>query len=79
MNLSYKNIYDQFIDHLKKVEKGLNKKSTNIEKHHILPLHDGGMSNGEIVLVTPRNHTLAHYYRYLAYCQKGDLIAFTMR
>lgn len=74
-----KNIYQQFIDYLKIEEKKLNFKDENLEKHHILPLHDGGNKNGPIVLCTTKNHTLAHYYRYLAFRQKGDYVAFTMR
>jgi hypothetical protein len=73
------NIYYQFIDYLKKEEKKLNKNHKNLEKHHIVPLHDGGKKNGSIVLCTTKNHTLAHYYRYLAFRQKGDYIAFIMR
>lgn len=75
-------IYNQYIDYLK--NKGfeptnLNKNNQSLEKHHILPLHDGGSVKGPVVLCTPKEHTLAHYYRYLAYGQKGDYVAFTMR
>ena len=73
------NIYEQFILHLKKEEKHLNLKSQNLEKHHILPLHDGGLKNGEVVLCTSKNHTLAHYYRFLAYNKLGDKVCFQMR
>jgi hypothetical protein len=101
-------IYQQFIKHLKNLEKQLIKKSDlqlkkfetlpslqktfvssthkecygeklNLEKHHIIPFHNGGLKSGPVILCTPENHVLAHYYRYLAYRQKGDLIAFTMR
>lgn len=68
------NIYDQFIDYLKKEERSL-----NLEKHHILPFYDKGRSNEPIVLCSAKNHTLAHYYRYLAYGQRGDFVVFTMR
>lgn len=51
----------------------------NLEKHHILPLHAGGQKNGPIVLCSRQNHTLAHYYRYLALGQRGDFVSFTMR
>jgi hypothetical protein len=76
-----KNIYEQFIEHLKKTEKKLNVKDKNLhlEKHPILPVHDGGKQKGSIVLCTSKNHTLAHDYRYLVYKQTGDLVAFTMR
>lgn len=78
--MKYKNIYDQFIEYLKKEEKKLNYyKEDNLEKHHILPLHDGGKKNGPKVLCTSKNHTLAHYYRYLAFKQQGDFVAFKMR
>lgn len=73
-----KNIYEQFIKHLKKEETKLHLKDSNLEKHHIIPLHDNGLKNGPIVLCTSKNHILAHYYRYLAYKQKGDLVAFKM-
>lgn len=73
------NIYEQFINYLKIKEKKLNSRSANLEKHHILPLHDGGKRNGLIILCTSRDHTLAHYYRYLAFKQKGYYVAFTMR
>nr|AOC61644.1 putative H-N-H homing endonuclease [Gloeotilopsis planctonica] len=100
MNSNY-DIYQQFIEHLKNLEKQLGifslkkiKKinlqlktlpslqkscNLNLEKHHIIPFHCGGLKNGPIVFCTPQNHVLAHYYRYLAYRQKGDLVAFTMR
>lgn len=74
-----KNIYDQFIEYLKKEEKKLKLNDKNLEKHHILPLHSGGKKNGEIILCTFTNHTLAHYYRYLIFKEKGDLVAFKMR
>lgn len=77
---SIKNIYEQFINYLKNEEKSLGlDRSKSFEKHHILPLHNGGSKNGPVVLCTTKNHTLAHYYRYLSYRQKGDFIAFTMR
>ena len=72
-------IYEQFIEHLKNEEKQRDLNDKNLEKHHILPLHDGGLKNGPTVLCSSQEHTLAHYYRYLAYRQRGDLVAFTMR
>ena len=55
------------------------KQNGSYEKHHILPLHDGGLKNGPTVLCSSQEHTLAHYYRYLAYRQRGDLVAYKMR
>ena len=72
-------IYEQFIEYLKKEEKNLDLNNKNLEKHHILPLHDGGLKNGPILICTTKNHTLAHYYRFLSYGQLGDSVAYTMR
>jgi hypothetical protein len=74
-----KNIYEQFIEHLTKEEKKLNLNDKNLEKHHILPLHSGGQKDGPVVLCTQKNHTLAHYYRYLVYKERGDKVAYIMR
>ena len=72
-------IYEQFIEYLKKEEKYLNLNNKNLEKHHILPLHAGGLQNGQIILCTTKNHTLAHYYRFFSYGELGDLVAYKMR
>lgn len=72
-------IYDQFIEYLKKEETKLDLNAKDLEKHHILPLHDGGQKNGSVVLCSRQNHTLAHYYRFLTYGQRGDKICFQMR
>lgn len=75
------NIYKQYITYLVQLEKKLyfSQKNLILEKHHILPLHDGGKKDGPIVRCSSKNHTLAHYYRYLAYDQFGDKVAYTMR
>ena len=73
------NIYNQFIEYLEQEEKKFDLNTKNLEKHHILPLHDGGSKNGRIVLCSRENHTLAHYYRFLAYGQLGDSVAYKMR
>lgn len=73
-------IYEQFIAHLLELEKHLLlEPDSDIEKHHILPFHDGGLKLSSTVYCSSTNHTLAHYYRYLAYGQKKDLVAFIMR
>lgn len=71
-------IYEQFIEYLKKEESKLNLIDKNLEKHHILPLHAGGLKNDPVVLCTHKNHTLAHYYRFLSYNEVGDLVAYKM-
>ena len=51
-----------------------------LEKHHILPVFAGGSNQPEnLVRLPPEHHTLAHFYRYLAYSQIGDKVAYTMR
>ena len=67
-------IYLCFIDHLKAK---LYDEKTIYKKHRILPQHAGGTykMNGNVVLCTFEDHRLAHYYRFLAYRQKSDLIA----
>jgi hypothetical protein len=77
--MTNQNIYQQFIEYLKKEEKQLNLKTNNLEKHHIKPLHYGGLPDGEVVICSAKNHTLAHYYRYLTFKQVGDSVAFKMR
>ena len=74
-------IYVKFIKYLKVEEKKLlkNPDFKNLEKHHIITFHQGDFKKGPVVLCTVKNHVLAHYYRYLAYRQKSDWIAFTMR
>ena len=72
-------IYEQFIAHLLELEKVLLlEPSSDIEKHPILPFHVIYTKLSSTVYCILKNHTLAHYYRYLAYGQKGDLVAFTM-
>ncbi len=53
--MTNKNIYEQFIDYLKEEEKKLNLNDKNLEKHHILPLHTGGLKDGPVLLCTSKN------------------------
>lgn len=52
--------------------------STKLERHRILPQHAGGTYDRDenIVRCCFDDHLLAHYYRFLAYRQKGDFIAY---
>ncbi len=70
-------IYLAFIAYLK-TKKYLDSTPVALQKHRILPQHAGGTykMDGNIVLCSFVDHRLAHYYRFLAYRQKGDLIAF---
>ena len=72
------NIYIRFIEYLKTEEKlGLDLKK-GIEKHHIIPKHTG-YSDNALVSCFSANYTLAHFYRFLAYGEKRDWIAYSMR
>ncbi len=42
-------------------------------------MHAGGLKDGPVLLYTSKNHTLAHFYSYLSYGDKGDLTAYKMR
>lgn len=71
-------IYNPFICYLQFLEKKgftLEEQKT-LEKHHIMPLHDDGSKKGPVVLCTAKNHTLAHFYRFLTWQQLGDQICF---
>lgn len=70
------NIYTQFIEHLRRKQYT---KETKLEKHRILPQHAGGTYDvNNVVLCSFEDHRLAHFYRYLAYEEKGDLIAWQL-
>lgn len=76
MTFIYKNdIYLAFIAYLKTKKYLCN---TKLEKHRILPQHAGGTYERDenVVRCSFDDHLLAHYYRFLAYRQKGDLIAY---
>ena len=67
------NIYEQFIDYCKNTEFVENYQ----EFHHIVPRHADGTDDKENLISLPyREHTLAHYYRWLAYKEEGDQLAF---
>lgn len=70
-------IYEMFIEQhkSKKYPSG-----TRLEKHHILPRFQKGTDDPDNILsLSIKDHTLAHFYRYLAYSQRGDKVAYTMR
>jgi len=53
---------------------------TRLEKHHILPLHAGGNNNSDnLILLSIEDHALAHFYRFLAYLDKNDKLAYLYR
>lgn len=72
-------IYTQFIEYLKSLEKAGFDSKESIEKHHVFPKHAGGSLSGEVVLCSAKNHVLAHFYRFLAYREKVDWVCYSMR
>jgi 5-methylcytosine-specific restriction endonuclease McrA len=63
-------LYTSFIN-LKKFE--LVGTSVNLEKHHIIPrFAGGGNETDNIVLLTPEDHVIAHFLRYLEYGNSED-------
>jgi hypothetical protein len=67
-------IYDQYISYLRTKPQESNVK---LEKHRIVPKHAGGTyEESNVLYITFKEHTLAHFYRYLTFKQKGDLIAY---
>jgi hypothetical protein len=76
MKKQISNIYNQFIEYLRIKQYT---KETKLEKHRILPQHAGGTYEvNNVVLCCFEDHRLAHFYRYLAYEEKGDLIAWQL-
>lgn len=75
------NIYEQFIDYLKKVEMEERRGDCKqeVEKHHILPKFAGGKDANNTVYCSSKNHILAHFYRFLVYGEKGDWVCYSMR
>jgi hypothetical protein len=73
-------IYKQFIEYLKSIESPKNLDlNPNLEKHHIVPKHAGGALSSEVVICCSSNHMLAHFYRFLAYGERGDWVCYCMR
>jgi hypothetical protein len=67
-------IYDQSLSYLRTKPQDSDVK---LEKHRIVPKHAGGTyEEGNVLNITFKEHTLAHFYRYLTFKQKGGLIAY---
>lgn len=48
-----------------------------MERHHIVPKHcKGGDDDSNIILLSRKNHILAHYYRWISYDSSKDRIAY---
>jgi hypothetical protein len=69
------NIYIQYINYLKNKNRSYGNKI--FYKHRITPGHQNGTYDKKnVVLVTYKEHILTHFYRFLAYQQPGDRIAY---
>jgi hypothetical protein len=67
--INWENLYFKLIQE-RIVQKG--------EKHHIIPKHDGGKNSDGLVVLSHRNHILAHYIRWRWKKQIGDMWAVRM-
>ncbi len=78
------NAYDFFINQ-KKQEENEKKNITGknkivIEKHHIIPKFDGGTDDpANIILLTTKEHVIAHWLRWKVLEKNGDYCAFLFR
>ena len=70
--------YEEFIDFFKWRNENFPNRVGKIHKHHILPKHAGGSSDGETVVLNTVEHSIVHYLRYLKYGQTKDLTAYHM-
>lgn len=71
----YKNLIDNAI-----IEKRIKSTEIYYENHHIIPKHMGGdNSNDNLVLLTFREHVLAHYLLWRIYKKDGDKIMWLLR
>lgn len=74
------NIYTEYISYLNQnLKQTWTNSTTYLEKHHLLPLFEGGDKKGETILVTFRQHLLLHFYRWCHYRKSGDYLAFRGR
>ena len=71
------NIYLQYIAFLQS-KQGKYPETSRLQKRRIIPGHAGGTYKDKtnVLLITYDEHVLAHYYRFLAYGEKEDQIAY---
>jgi hypothetical protein len=79
-----KNAYDSFIEKLKNEEKNNyddnGKPLVGYEKHHIIPRFDGGTNDkSNIVVVSVKDHVIAHWLRWEVLKKPQDYTAFLFR
>jgi hypothetical protein len=69
-----------YIQFLEKIREKQYDKFTYLEKHHVVPKHAGGTDKIEnIIRVSIQDHIALHFYRFLAYNEIGDKVAYEMR
>lgn len=80
------NPYDGYIQSLRPTEKykkdssGKPKKGLNLEKHHIIPKFDGGTNDpSNIIILTVKEHVIAHWLRWMVLNKRGDKLAYLFR
>lgn len=77
--MQWSKIYDNLIDRANK-ENRVRTKDTYYEQHHIIPKHAGGNNeSSNLVLLTFREHILAHYLLWRVYKMEGDRLMYLMR
>lgn len=75
----WQKIYDSLIARAKN-ENRSDKAKTYYEKHHIIPKHAGGSNeDGNLVLLTFREHILAHYILWKIHKRPGDRLMYLLR
>lgn len=75
------NVYDLFIQKKKNEEVNkINVTNVTFEKHHIIPKFDGGLDEPDnLVLLTIKEHIIAHWLRWKVLGKQGDYRAYVFR
>jgi hypothetical protein len=86
--MNYERLYNIFIDYCRvtpptqrierrnKHDERLFQDHLYLEKHHIIPRHNGGRDTDEnLVVLLPEEHYLAHLIRFKAYNDRNDFLA----
>lgn len=74
--------YDKFIQRKVQRNDELSRKELeirfgNMEKHHIIPKHQGGSDKEDnLVLLTNKEHMIAHKILYMEFAQVGEKLLF---
>lgn len=66
------NTYNELIDHFRCLDLKPHQ-SEYVEKHHIIPIAEGGKEDGDVVYLPINYHVLAHYLRGLEWEKRGNI------